>query len=107
MTAAAGRVDDARGAFLRTGHHRNDKPVVADSDKFLLQDAVVPVLLKESLKRLVDLAALALHIAAHAGQQRAGVIGDRAIGQDLAGDGFDGFAEIGDCVGPPCEQWEC
>ena len=82
---AAGRraVSHALHAAALLDLDRNDEAVSADGDQFVLHGAVVGEAAQIRLERSLDSAALALDVAADAGQLGRGVVVKRAVRQDL------------------------
>ena len=80
----AGAVDHAVELAALPGDDRHHEALVADGDELLLQHAFFAVRAQKAFERFLDGAFLALDVAAQAGQRHAGVVGDAAVGQDLA-----------------------
>src|SRR5260370_14217892 len=99
MATRAGAVNDAGDSLALAGDDRYDEALVADSDVALLQHAFFLVRAQESLERIVDRFLLLLDLATQPGQRHAGVIGDCAIGQDLAGEILKHRSELADRQG--------
>ena len=84
VAAGAGAVDHAVQLAPLPGDHRHHEALVADGDEFLLQHAFFAVRAQKALERFLDGALLPLDVAAQAGQRHAGMVGDAAVGQNLA-----------------------
>ena len=104
VAAGAGAVDDAIHLAPLPGDEGHHEALVADGDELLLQDAFVAVLLEEAFERFLNGLLLALDIAAQAVEGDAGVIGDAAVGQDLAVELAQQGAEFADGPGARAEQ---
>ena len=85
VAGAAGAVDHALDAALLAGNQRHHEAVITNSDVVFLEHAVLPVYAQEALERFLDGLLLALQIAAQPAERDAGMIGNRAVGKDLAG----------------------
>ena len=96
VAAGAGAVDDAVELAALPGDDRHHEALVADRDELLLQDAFLPVGAQETLERILNGLLLPLDIAAQAVERDAGVVGDGAVGQDLAVEILQQRAEVAD-----------
>ncbi len=96
VAAGARAVDHAVELAALPGDHRHHEALVADGDELLLQHALFAVRFEEALERFLDRLLLPLDIAAQARQRDAGVVGDAAVGQDLAVEFAQQRAEIAD-----------
>ena len=94
LSRPAGGMDDARGFLFGGGDDGDDEAVVADGDELFLEEAVVAVEFKEAVEGFVDGAFLAFEVAADAGEGDGGVVVEGAVGEDFAGDGAEGGAEV-------------
>ena len=66
------------------GNYRDHEALVTDGDEFFLQHALFMVRAQKALERLLYGLLLPLDVAPQAAQRDAGVIGNRAVGPDLA-----------------------
>ena len=101
VPAGADAVDDAIELAALPGDHGHHEALVADGHEFFLEHAFLAVRAQEPFERFLDGFLLALHVAADAGQRDAGVVGDAAVGQDLAFQVFQQGPEIADGLGAP------
>ncbi len=106
VAAGTGAVDHAIQLAALPGDHRHHEALVADGDELLLQHAFFAVRAQEALERILNGLLLPLDVAAQAGQRHAGVIGDAAIGQDLAVQILQQAAEIADGLRAAAEPRE-
>src|SRR5206468_2080142 len=106
VAGRAGPVDDAVDLAALSGDNWYDESLVADGDNLLLKHALLPVCAEEALERIGDRFLLLLDFPAHAGERDAGVIGDRAVGQDLAGDILEDRPKFADPDAPASEPWK-
>ncbi|HRJ21321.1 MAG TPA: hypothetical protein PLF84_19910, partial [Bryobacteraceae bacterium] len=104
LSRPAGGMDDARGFLLGGRDDGDDEAVVADGDELFLEEAVVAVEFKEAVEGFVDGAFLAFEVPADAGEGDGGVVVEGAVGEDLAGDGAEGGAEVADLLGVGGEE---
>ena len=84
MAARTGAVDHPVQFAPLPGDHRHHETLIADGDELFLEDAFLAVRLQEAFERFLNRLFLPLRVAAQARQRHTGVIGHRAIGQDLA-----------------------
>ena len=106
VAAGARAVDHAVQLAALAGDHRHHEALVADGDELFLQNALLAVGAQEALERFLDGLLLPLDIAAQAGQRDAGVVGDAAVGQDLALELFQQRAKIADGLRAPAQPRE-
>ena len=99
VAAAAGPVHDAFDAPFAAGDDGHDKPVVPNRDELFLQQTVLAVLAQKALERILDELPLALDVAPQPAQGYAGMIGQRAVGKNLADDVLEHRAELADAHG--------
>ncbi len=85
LAGAAGAVDDAIHFALLAGDDGNDEAVVANGDEVLAQGAVAAMGAEERFERGADGFLSLLDFAAKAAESHAGVVGQRSIGENLAG----------------------
>ncbi len=76
-----------------TGHH---EALVANGDEFLLQHAFLAMRAEEALERILNGLLLPLDVAAQAAQGHAGMVGNGAVGQNLAVQILQQTAKIAD-----------
>ena len=88
LARRAGAVHHAADAALELAAHGDDEAVAANGDDVFLRGAFGGKLAQGGAERLLDDAALAVLVAADAAQFGRGVVGERAVGLDLALDGF-------------------
>ena len=80
--------------------------LVADGDELFLEHALLAVGAQKALERFLDGLLLPLDVAAQAIERDAGIVGDGAVGQDLAVEGLQQGAEVADGPGARAEQRE-
>ncbi len=106
VAAAAGAVDDAVDFALLAGHDGHHETLVADGDEILAQNAVLVMRAQEAFERSVNLLLLLFDVAAQARERQAGVIGQRTVGQEFAGQLAHHAAEVAQLVRLRAEQRE-
>ena len=106
MAAGAGPVNDAIELAALSGDDRDHEALVADGDELFLEHAFLAVRAQEALERVLNRLLLPLDVAAQAVERDAGVVGDRAVGEDLAVELLEQRAEIADGRGAGAEQRE-
>ena len=84
LPGGGGAVDDAGNLAFELGLDRDDEAVAADGDELVLGAAVVAQAAQRASQALLDGAVLAVDRAPDAAELRRGVIGERAVGLDLA-----------------------
>ena len=88
LAGRTGAVDDAGDAALEFAADGNDEAVAADGDEVFLRGAFGGELAQGGAEGFFDDALLALLLAADAVELGRGVVGEGAVGLDLALDGF-------------------
>ena len=88
------------------GDDRHHEALVTDGDELLLEDAFLAMRAQEAFEGFLNGLLLAFDVAAQAGERHAGVIGHRAIGQDLALEVFQQGTEIADGLRAAAEAGE-
>ena len=81
-------MDHAGDAALELGADGDDEAVAADGDDVVLRCAIGGKFAERGAEGLLDLALLALLIAANAAEFGGGVVGEGAVGLDCSFDGF-------------------
>src|SRR6266481_7215455 len=83
LSAGTGAVDDALHTTLLLDFHRDDKPLAADGDQFVLHGPTFGEFAQVAAQRFLDLTLLFFCVAANAAEFGRRVIVERAVGQNL------------------------
>ncbi len=101
--AAAGTVNHAVHLAFPPRDHRHHKTIVTNGDEIFLQRAVLVMRPQEPRKRFFNQPSLLFGFPAQAAQSDTGVVGQRAVGKNLAAQLLCDFAEVGEGFAIGCE----